>query len=655
MRSARPTGRGRLDPRRRVRGTGAAVLLAGLVFAARASAQDESAKRLTWPSVTVQAHLEADGRLLVRERQVLRFTGDWNGGERRFTPRFGQTITLRGMTREDSGGGARPLREGDLSAVDEYKWVSSHSLRWRARRPEDPPFAGDVRAYTLDLAYDNVLLRRAGTWVLDHDFAFADRAEPIDTFRLSLTLDPAWQFVESPPGEIVVAPLAAGDNYVLTVPLRHVGDAPLGSVFTGAPAPARFVLLGVLWGGIAWVLVWWIGRERRSGRWSPEPLPPVTPKWFRSWVLSMPPEVAGAAWDDQTGAAEVAAVLARLVSEGKLATTVRDEKAWIFKWQVLELRLLVDRTAFQRYDRALVDALFDAGATTTDTNRVRQRYAKSGFNPASIISEGISRSIAKLAPPLRGEARGGWKPTAALVAGAAAALAAGIMQRGWDATFMAVTLAVLVVTQMVGLGVSLSFRQSVLTPAWGVPPLLAVALLPAALLSWQLVAPFTPFGALTQLGAVLLAVAHVRSLLRRAVPTMSPERMALRRRLAHARAWCKAQLASRTPELEDAWYPWLIAFGLGKAVERWFAAFGGTASAVSRSGGLGSSSGGSSSASGGGWTGFGGGGGFSGGGSAASFATAVGGMAAAVPKPSSSGGSSGGGGGSSGGGGGGGW
>lgn len=123
------------------------------------------------------------------------------------------------------------------------------------------------------------------------------------------------------------------------------------------------------------------------------------------------------------------------------------------------------------------------------------------------------------------------------------------------------------------------------------------------------------------------------------------------------RAFFKSELAKPRPELQDAWFPYLIAFGLGSHIDKWFRAFGGAVDHAAMAGAVTASNvdsrGGGSS-----WTGFGGGGGFSGGGSSASFAAAVGGIAASVPSPSSGGsggGGGGGGGGSSGGGGGGGW
>jgi hypothetical protein len=132
--------------------------------------------------------------------------------------------------------------------------------------------------------------------------------------------------------------------------------------------------------------------------------------------------------------------------------------------------------------------------------------------------------------------------------------------------------------------------------------------------------------------------------------------MALRKRLTAARAFFVAELQRPEPALRDEWYPWLLAFGLGKEMDQWSADRPGEERR--RSGRTIVTS--SSSSTGDGWSGF--GGGRSGGaGGGAAWQAAASGMAAGVSSASSSGsggGSSSGGSsssGSSGGGGGGGW
>jgi len=131
-----------------------------------------------------------------------------------------------------------------------------------------------------------------------------------------------------------------------------------------------------------------------------------------------------------------------------------------------------------------------------------------------------------------------------------------------------------------------------------------------------------------------------------------PAGIAVRKKLAAARAFFIAQLRQRKPALRDEWYPWVLAFGLNRQMDDWSARGAGANDGGGSFTTSSTSSSGSSSST---WTGF-GGGHSGGGGGGASWVAAASGLAAGVaaPSSSSSGGGSGGGG-SSGGGGGGGW
>jgi uncharacterized membrane protein YgcG len=163
-------------------------------------------------------------------------------------------------------------------------------------------------------------------------------------------------------------------------------------------------------------------------------------------------------------------------------------------------------------------------------------------------------------------------------------------------------------------------------------------------------------GALALGALTLVGLALANSVFNLARSRDGAEAIRKRKKLAAARRYFQRELAKAEPRLEDAWFPYLLAFGLGPAVERWFGAYGaataGASPAATTSGGAarGTSSGGAPS-----WTG--GGGAFGGAGASGSWAAAVGSVASGVAAPSSSGsgGGGGGGGGSSGGGGGGGW
>jgi uncharacterized membrane protein YgcG len=173
-------------------------------------------------------------------------------------------------------------------------------------------------------------------------------------------------------------------------------------------------------------------------------------------------------------------------------------------------------------------------------------------------------------------------------------------------------------------------------------------------LSWLQLGGVVPLTALQLLGLTFLALGAVNSLFNAMHGRDSPHGLELRRKLGSARKYFARELASERPRLRDEWFPYLLAFGLGPRIERWFKSFGSNAASGAAFTTTPSSSSGTSTGSSG-WTG--GGGTFGGAGASASWTSAVAGVAAGVAKPSSSGSSGGGGGGgsSSGGGGGGGW
>lgn len=191
------------------------VLLAYLLLASAAGPRD-----LHWRELDVQAELRDDGALRVSETHVIVFTGDWIGGERTFRVEPHETFTLHGMRR-----GSRPLTAGDLRAVDQYRLFEGPTLRWRARAPSDPPFARHEIAYTIDYTIRNVLAPDVvgNGYVLDHDFAFADRPGAIERFSLAVTLDNAWT---SPEGRVLrrtAVQIPPGQSFKLSAPVVFQG------------------------------------------------------------------------------------------------------------------------------------------------------------------------------------------------------------------------------------------------------------------------------------------------------------------------------------------------------------------------------------------------------------------------------------------------
>jgi uncharacterized membrane protein YgcG len=164
--------------------------------------------------------------------------------------------------------------------------------------------------------------------------------------------------------------------------------------------------------------------------------------------------------------------------------------------------------------------------------------------------------------------------------------------------------------------------------------------------------PWTMIGALTVL-ALAISHASINGMKSR----QSSAAIAFRKRLVTGRNFFLKELEKPQPNLRDGWYPWLLAFGLGKQVDVWSSRHTSTTTSASSGDDNTSRSSPSSSSTHTGWSG---GGGLSGGaGASGMWAAAAAGMAAGVATPSSSSGSSGSSssssGGSSGGGGGGGW
>ncbi|MGQ0647043.1 MAG: DUF2207 domain-containing protein [Gemmatimonadaceae bacterium] len=621
------------------------------------SAQERT---LHWRAVHMDAKLDSTGRLHVRERQTMVFSGPWNGGERRFDVRLGQDFRFERIRRVDSTSGAeRELTEGDLSQVDQFGWAENRTLRWRSRREEDPVFDATEITYVIEYSYDNILVPHGQSYVLNHDFAFADRVGDIEAFTLALDVDRAWGRPATGFRErFGPTRLPPGEGYVVNFPLEFRRQGRPSAVLFAAAAPGRFALAAVLIAAVVLMTTALFRREAALGRFSP--LPPagvIDEAWLQTHVLRLLPEVVGAAWDDTTAAPEVAAVLARLVAEGKLASDVKTSGRGFFRSNALHLKLLVDREAFEGHERTLVDALFTRDSDETDTDTVRARYKSTGFDPASNIRkalETLSRSMdgeRRVRKPAR-------TPTLLLFGAAVLQIVTAGVTRSADAVLAVTGSGIAIVAWFLAMSQAYVWRTRVraLVPhalRFLIPLMALTGLLLVVLVEGRFRAGFLVLAGLTTL---CLAVA--RSVLNTAKTRQTAGRIAQRQKLAAAREYFREQLRQPRPQLRDEWFPWLIAFGLGSQADRWFRSFGGEKTRSTRDAyPMGTSSHSTSSDASPSWSGMGGGGGFAGGGSSGSWAAAVGSIAAGVsaPSSSSSGGSSGGGGSSSGGGGGGGW
>ena len=631
------------------------LLVCLLMWPPAAHAQRE----LHWSNIDVEATLNEAGVLQITEIQTMVFTGDWNGGERRFDIRPRQRLSFFEISRA-VGGGWQPLsRDSDIDDVDEYAFVDAETLRWRSRGPGDPPFAHAVIRYLLHYELANILLRDDDDYVLDHDFLFDDRDGDVERFTLRLTLDPAWQAKTELRDVYRAERVRPGNSFVLTVPLRYTGaGTPL--IWDTRRSPRLEQTVIALLSASALLFVWFFWRENANGRFAPVTAR-VDEGWVRQHVLAHPPEVVGAAWDEDIGESEVVALIARMESERKLKSRVQKGTT------ALSLDLTCDREKLQGHERTLVNRLFFDGRSTTNTNSVKRHYKDKGFNPAKEIEPELQAEVEKVMPA----GRGPWRLRGVGVAVFLVSCALLYIER-LAGNLTEPRMLVIIGCAMLLIGVAwmfgFAFQDNVLAGrrravvAW--MPALSVAFAVSAFLWYYVGGVYAEMSDRFVIALAGLAFTAVLTTFNVMTSRRNRDALAFRKSLAAGREYFTAQLARDNPALRDEWYPWLLAFGLGPQVDNWSARHESRRrSSHASSGSFSSGSISTSSSSGPAtWSGF-AGGRAGGGGGGASWTAAVGGMAAGVSPPSSSGSSGGGGsssggssgGGSSGGGGGGGW
>ncbi|MEP6995239.1 MAG: DUF2207 domain-containing protein, partial [Acidobacteriota bacterium] len=561
-----------------------------LLLAASAAISVADAKELRWSAFDVKARLDAAGNLHVVETQHMVFDGDWNGGERTFRLFQGQALALESVARIDSDGTRHPLSQGELSAVDEWAWSSPNVLRWRSRLPSDPPFANAELVYELTYTLHGILQKRGSTYVLDHDFAFAEREWPIQEFALALALDPVWKPEKPFIGTFRTGALPPRQGFVVTVPLAYTGSAQPEAV-GGLASPRQRQALWILFGAAILVLYFsWRSRDGALGRFAPL-IPPesIDQAWLEKNLLSLSPEEAGALWDEKIGAPEVAAVLARLASEKKISSEVHGK--------TLKMRLLVPVQRLDGYDDDLVKALF-LGKEETDTDAIKKHYKSSGLDPASKIKRGLEAKL-KTHPDFQDTSPAPsrwWTP--ALFAGGFALHSAAILSGREEPGQLFSTAFMYLIVYGIGAACAFAFQKRIVHVDAFSPGFLWV---PALLFLYVGLgmADTTPVSMLTVLGSLLLRLGVVNGVFNLAKTRNGARRIARRKALASARMFFAHELSKPAPRLKDEWFPYVVAFGLTAEADHWFKAHGAAAagSAAAWTGSSGGSSLSSSSSS----------------------------------------------------------
>jgi uncharacterized membrane protein YgcG len=632
------------------------IFLCCILLFAATTAQSKS---LYWPTVAVDAQLDSNGLLHVSETQTYVFNGDWNGGERQFNVRAGQSLHLEGVDRID-GTKTIPLTRGNLAAVDHFDFFKdSMTLRWRSRLPEDPEFENKELTYRIRYTLSGVLRGRDNHFKLAHDFAFPDRQGDIKHFTLHFTLDPLWSGLDSPL-TLNQDNLQPGSGVIVRGELQYHGTAAPTSVIVPISPWVGYAMLALLAAGLGVLLFRFLALERKVGRiGNLTPLEEIDEAWLERTVFSLPPEVIGAAWDGKVGAAEIAAILAKLEHEKKIKTGIQPR---FLRKPIMTMQLLVNRSTITDYPGKVINKLFFNSRVNTDTNAIKEFYKDKGLDLAAIIEKPIEQRLNNLPKWTEKTKPVDWKVDLIVMPTAFALLVLTGVWGGDNDGALASTEALFGVCSLALATIAARFNcraidnlplRFAFVSAFALPLVIPT-------IHYLFGAPTYLFRAPALIAAVVWNLAILNLILNALRIDEEPEKIAIRKKLLSARTYFMKQLRSPAPHLSDDWFPYILAFGLGANVDSWFRSHGKSVTSInteSHTSSSGSFSG--SSSSGTSWTG--GGGSFGGAGASGSWAAAAAAVGAGVSASSSSsggsssGGSSGGGGSSSGGGGGGGW
>lgn len=617
-------------------------------------------RRLFWNDFTVRAQLANDGQLHIQEEQTLVFFGPWNGGERTFLIRPGQQFRFHGLYRKDRDGNLIKLQKGNLSRVDQYRWTSNHTLRWRSRLPSDPPFSGQQITYILEYSLSSILVRQDtdNTFLLNHDFAFSKRSGEIRHFRLELSADDGWKeagntlVIEKEnivPGNSVIVRKTFTQTGAEAVSIYKQPLIPHSAIPSVPPSPQwlRWILNILLVVLAVFRSISFFRHEKKAGRFLPlTSASEINEQWLEKHIFQLLPETVGATWDKLTTGHEVAAVLARLVLEKKLTSRLKQERIPILGWRIpgafnLHLELLVPKESFSGYEAELIDGFFIDG-DTTDTKKIRKYYKKKGkvFTPDKKLKEPLDKRVKTLTAAATDPLQYRWLITILLAT-------IGFFLLLFNGFFHREEMAMTVVGGQIGL-VGVIVSSVIATTGYRnrsdgvVKRAVLLHILPAILCCSSLVFSYFDGSSLLLSGLFFFYASGIFTLFSTAKTRDSREGIQLGRDLASARRFFEKELKKASPAIRDEWFPYLLAFGLGPRIDTWSKRFGHTV------GGMGRSTAGTTGTS----SFTGGGGNFGGAGASGSWAAAATSLGAGGSSSSSSGssGSS-----SSGGGGGGGW
>jgi hypothetical protein len=335
--------------------------------------------------------------------------------------------------------------------------------------------------------------------------------------------------------------------------------------FAVASPVLRLAAVAVLLAG-ALLTFWWLRRSRAVAEQSAPPSPAeIDAEWLERHVFSLTPELVGALYDRRIAWPEVAALVARMSGESKLASRVATgEKGW----SNLELWLLVDRQELTGYERELIESLFFAQRTTSG-DAIQEAYRSVGFDPAGILRRHLKPSCDSL---LGARPVFSWPLGLALAASAVGVVLS--IRLGASGVVPVLVAAVLgALAPLSSNRIAARWRRDPEQPRSETLPFVAsagvsVGLLGLLIAAWPSLALIDVgiFAGWGLVGAVLAArVVAFRE---------SPRGLNLRRSLLAARRFFAAELDRAEPRIQDDWLPYLIALDLKGAVDHWYLAYG---------------------------------------------------------------------------------
>jgi hypothetical protein len=350
--------------------------------------------------------------------------------------------------------------------------------------------------------------------------------------------------------------------------MRGVSALSDPSLALASPA-LRLAALAVLVLAVVLPFVWL--RRRRAamlaelGQQSAPPSPAqIDAAWLERHVFSLTPELVGAVYDRRIAWPEVAALVARMSGEAKLASRVAGGAQG---WGNLELWLLVDRQELSGYERELVESLFFAERTTSG-DAVQEAYRSVGFDPAAILRRHLKASCDDL---LGARPVFTWSLRLALGACALGLLVAIVLGTSAVPVCLAALLAALgplSASRIAARWRRDPLREDAATGAFAAGAGASAVALGALIALWPALGPLEVviFAGWSLVGSALTA---------RVVASRENARgLALRRNLLAARQFFASELERLEPRLQDDWLPYLIALDLKGAVDHWYLAFG---------------------------------------------------------------------------------